>query len=117
MSELVRHQDVDERRLAPGVTLRDMVSVSDINIAELTISKGEYPEGHYALNTDVTMIITGLYKQCTIQRKGELDVVLNTGDFLIVPPNMPYRYVAEFCKVSLTSSPAWTADQYSEEEL
>lgn len=117
MSEVIRYQDVQPEEKAPGVTLRDKVTTDDVNIVELTIIDGEYPVGAYALNNEVDMVITGLYKHCTIELKGHDDITLNMGDSLIVERGTPYRYSASSAKIDLTFTPSWYVEQYEEVPL
>lgn len=117
MSEVIKYQDVQPEEKAPGVTLRDKVTTDAVNIVELTILDGEYPVGAYARNNEVDMVITGLYKQCTIQRQGHEDVTLNMGDSLIIEHGTPYRYTAKFAKIDLIFTPAWYSEQYEQVPL
>ena len=82
----------------------------DIDIGVATIT-GSYPESGYCVN------LVSIELVYILEGSGELyfeDQTINfsQGDAILIENNKKYYWKADYCKVSMSCSPAWSPEQY-----
>lgn len=84
----------------------------DLGIAEIT---GRYPNKDYAVNRKSKSLIYVLEGSGTIFFATH-QVDFKEGDSILIEPNEKYYWLADYAKVALACTPAWSKDQYEEVE-
>ena len=80
----------------------------DLGIAIIT---GRYPDNGYCVNLiskELIYVLEGSGKLCFEDR----NIIFSKGDSILIDNNEKYYWEAEYCKVSMTCSPAWNKEQY-----
>lgn len=82
----------------------------DIDLGLATIT-GRYPETRFCINTVSKELIY------VIEGSGKLhfeNKIINfcEGDSILIGNNEKYYWETDYCKVSMTCTPAWNKDQY-----
>jgi quercetin dioxygenase-like cupin family protein len=80
---------ISEEKLNPLLS-RQVIHTEQMTIARMWLGKGSVVPLHNHVNQQVTMVQTGLLE---IEMGGERHV-LKPGDVLVIPPDMPHRFVA-----------------------
>lgn len=80
----------------------------DIGVAIIT---GRYPEEGYCMNTKCKELIY------VIDGEGELNfenkaIKFSKDDAILIDKNKKYYWNTDYCKVSMTCTPAWTPEQH-----
>lgn len=80
----------------------------DLGIAVIT---GRYPEEGFGVNLiskELIYVLEGSGKLCF-----ENEIInFSKGDAILIDSNEKYYWEAEYCKISMTCTPAWSKEQY-----
>lgn len=82
----------------------------DIDLGVATIT-GRFPEKGYAMNKVSKELIYIIEGKCEITVEDE-KVALEVGDAILIEPNEKYYWETDYCKASLTCTPAWDINQH-----
>lgn len=80
----------------------------DLGLATIT---GRYPDIGYCVNLiskELIYVIEGYGTLCFEDKK----VNFSKGDTILIDNNEKYYWDTEYCKVSMTCTPAWTEEQH-----
>ena len=80
----------------------------DLGIAIIT---GRYPETGYCLNLvskELVYILEGTGELCFEDKT----IPFNKDDAILIEPNEKYYWNTDYCKVSMSCSPAWDPEQH-----
>lgn len=80
----------------------------DLGLATIT---GRYPENGYCVNLISKELIYVLEGSGKLYFEDRVIEFL-TGDSILIDNNEKYYWETEFCKVSMTCTPAWTEEQH-----
>ena len=80
----------------------------DLGVAVIT---GRYPENGFCVNTISKMLIQVLEGSGKLYFENK-NIEFSNGDAILIDNNERYYWEAEYCKVSMICTPAWTKDQY-----
>jgi len=80
----------------------------DLGIATIT---GRYPENGYCMNLISKELIYILEGSGTLVLDNE-KINFEKGDSILINNNEKYYWDTEYCKVSMTCTPAWSKEQY-----
>lgn len=80
---------VAEEKMNPLMT-RQVIHTPQMTIAQIGLAKGAVVPEHSHVNQQVSMVKTGVLR---FEARGE-STVLNPGDVLVIPPNLPHRFEA-----------------------
>lgn len=91
-------------------TLEYSFGDNDIDLG-VAIVKGRYPEEGYCMNTESKELIY------VIDGEGELNfenkvIHFSKDDAILIDKNEKYYWNTNYCKVSMTCTPAWTPEQH-----
>lgn len=84
----------------------------DLCISEI---KGRYPDIGYTVNRKCKELVYVLEGSGTIIFESN-QVDFKEGDSILIEPNEKYYWLADYAKVALACTPAWSKDQYEEVE-
>lgn len=82
----------------------------DIDLG-LAIITGRYPESRFCINMiskELIYVIEGSGRLCFEDR----NIEFSKGDSILIDNNEKYYWDVEYCKVSMTCTPAWSKEQY-----
>lgn len=82
----------------------------DIDLGLATIT-GRYPENGFCVNRiskELIYVLEGSGKLCFERRSIEF----SKGDSILIENNEKYYWEVEYCKVSMTCTPAWSEEQH-----
>lgn len=82
----------------------------DIDLGVATII-GRFPESGYAMNEISKELIYVIEGECKINIHNE-DVNLKAGDSILINPKELYYWESNYCKVSMSCTPAWSMEQH-----
>ena len=91
-------------------TLEYSFGDKDIDLGIATIT-GRYPEKGYCVNLiskELIYIIEGSGEICFENKS----IQFSKGDSILINSNEKYYWNSEYCKVSMSCTPAWTIEQY-----
>lgn len=80
----------------------------DLGLATIT---GRYPETGYGVNLiskELIYVLDGSGKLCFENKS----IDFSKGDAILIEDNEKYYWETQYCKVSMTCTPAWTKEQY-----
>ena len=80
----------------------------DLGIATIT---GRYPDKGYGINLVSKELIYVIEGKGTLNFENE-KIEFSKGDSILIEPNEKYYYDTEYCVISMTCTPAWSAGQY-----
>ena len=91
-------------------TLEYSFKDKEIDLGIATIS-GRYPDSGYCLNLVSKELIY------VIEGKGTLNfenkkIEFSKGDSILIESNEKFYYDTDYCVISMTCTPAWSAEQY-----
>lgn len=81
---------------------------SDLSVATIN---GRCPENGYGLNEKCNELALLIEGQVTLTLKGTNPELINPGDSVLLNAGEPYFWNGN-CKMIISCSPAWNADQY-----
>ncbi len=82
----------------------------DIDLGIATIS-GRYPDKGYGVNLVSKELIYVIEGSGTLNFENE-KIEFSTGDSILIEPNEKYYYDTEYCKISMSCTPAWSMEQH-----
>ena len=82
----------------------------DIDLGIATIS-GRYPDKGYGVNLISKELIYVIEGSRTLNFKNE-KIEFSEGDSILIEPNEKYYYDTEYCKISMSCTPAWSMEQH-----
>lgn len=80
----------------------------DLGVALIT---GRYPESDYCVNLkskSLIYVLEGSGNLCLENKKIEFKI----GDSILIDKNEKYYWEAEYCKIAMICTPAWSVEQY-----
>lgn len=80
----------------------------DLGVAVIT---GRFPDEGYASNLICKELIYVLEGSGTIHFDGKT-IEFSAGDSILINNNDKYYYETDYCKISMTCTPAWSKDQH-----
>ena len=80
----------------------------DLCISTIT---GRYPENGYSVNTECKMLVYILEGNGKIFIENQ-EIFFSKGDSILIEKNEKYYWNSDFCKISITCTPAWNIAQY-----
>jgi quercetin dioxygenase-like cupin family protein len=84
--------DLPEEALKGSITRR-LIAAQRMMIAQIFLKKGDDVPRHSHHNEQITYVLTG--KLCIVLGEhGEREVIVNAGEVLVIPPNLPHSAVA-----------------------
>lgn len=82
----------------------------DIDLGIATIS-GRYPDEGYSVNLISKELIYVIEGSGTLNFENE-KIEFSEGDAILIEPNEKYYYDTEYCKISMSCTPAWSMEQH-----
>lgn len=82
----------------------------DIDLGIATIS-GRYPDKGYGVNLISKELIYVIEGSGTLNFENER-IEFSEGDSILIEPNEKYYYDTEYCKISMSCTPAWSMEQH-----
>lgn len=82
----------------------------DIDLGIATIS-GRYPDKGYGVNLISKELIYVIEGSGTLNFENE-KIEFSVGDSILIEPNEKYYYDTEYCKISMSCTPAWSMEQH-----
>ena len=82
----------------------------DIDLGIATI-KGRYPDEGYGVNLISKELIYVMEGRGTLNFENE-KIEFSEGDSILIEPNEKYYYDTEYCKISMSCTPAWSIEQH-----
>ena len=82
----------------------------DIDLGIATIS-GRYPDGGYGVNLISKELIYVIEGNGILNFENE-KIEFSEGDSILIEPNEKYYYDTEYCKISMSCTPAWSMEQH-----
>lgn len=82
----------------------------DIDLGIATIS-GRYPDKGYGVNLISKELIYVIEGSGTLNFENE-KIEFSEGDSILIEPNEKYYYDTEYCKISMSCTPAWSMEQH-----
>lgn len=82
----------------------------DIDLGIATIS-GRYPDKGYGVNLISKELIYVIEGSGILNFENE-KVEFSEGDSILIEPNEKYYYETEYCKISMSCTPAWSMEQH-----
>ena len=82
----------------------------DIDLGLATIT-GRYPDEGYCVNLISKELIYVMEGSGTLNFENE-KVDFSKGDAILIEPNEKYYWDCDYCVVSMTCTPAWSAEQH-----
>ena len=82
----------------------------DIDIGVATIT-GRYPESGFCTNLvskELIYVLEGSGELCFEDK----NIKFSEGDAILIENNKKYYWKTDYCKVSMSCSPAWSPEQY-----
>lgn len=80
----------------------------DLGLAEIT---GRYPDSGYCVNLVSKELIYVIEGSGTLYFENEI-VNFQKGDSILINNNEKYYWDTQYCKVSMTCTPAWSEEQH-----
>ena len=80
----------------------------DLGVAIIT---GRYPENGFGINTISKELIYVLESHGKLYFENKC-IEFSKGDAVLIDNNEKYYWESEYCKVSMTCTPAWSKEQY-----
>jgi quercetin dioxygenase-like cupin family protein len=87
-----RWTDVPEEALKGGIT-RKLIAAERMMIAQIFLKKGDDVPRHSHHNEQITYVLTGKLS-ILLGEHGEREVIVNAGEVLVIPPDLPHSAVA-----------------------
>lgn len=87
-----RWTDVPEEALKGGIT-RKLITAERMMIAQIFLKKGDDVPRHSHHNEQISYVLTGRLR-ILLGEHGEREVIVNAGEVLVIPPNVPHSAVA-----------------------
>ena len=82
----------------------------DIDLG-IAIISGRYPDDGYGVNLISKELIYVIEGSGTINFENE-KIEFSEGDSILIEPNEKYYYDTEYCKISMSCTPAWSIEQH-----
>ena len=82
----------------------------DIDLG-IAIISGRYPDEGYGINLISKELIYVIEGSGTINFENE-KIEFSEGDSILIEPNEKYYYDTEYCKISMSCTPAWSMEQH-----
>lgn len=82
----------------------------DIDLG-IAIINGRYPDEGYGVNLISKELIYVIEGSGTINFENE-KIEFSEGDSILIEPNEKYYYDTEYCKISMSCTPAWSIEQH-----
>jgi len=82
----------------------------DIDLGIATIH-GRYPDKGYGVNLISKELIYVIEGSGTLNFENE-KIKFSEGDSILIEPNEKYYYDTEYCKISMSCTPAWSMEQH-----
>lgn len=83
---------------------------NDINVG-IAIITGRYPDEGYCMNTNCKQLVYVIEGEGDLNLKNEI-IHFSKDDAILIDKNEKYYWNTNYCKVSMTCTPAWTVEQY-----
>ena len=80
----------------------------DLGIATIT---GRYPDNGYCVNLISKELIYVIEGNGTLNFESK-KIGFSKGDSILIEPNEKYYYDTEYCKISMSCTPAWSMEQH-----
>lgn len=87
-----RWTDLPEEALKGGITRR-LIAAERMMIAQIFLKQGDDVPRHSHHNEQITYVLTGRLR-ILLGEHGEREVIVNAGEVLVIPPNLPHSAVA-----------------------
>ena len=84
--------DLPEEALKGSITRR-LIAAQRMMIAQIFLKKGDDVPRHSHHNEQITYVLTGRL-HIVLGEHGEREVIVNAGEVLVIPPNLPHSAVA-----------------------
>ena len=84
--------DLPEEALKGSITRR-LIAAQRMMIAQIFLKKGDDVPRHSHDNEQITYVLTGRLR-IVLGEHGEREVIVNAGEVLVIPPNLPHSAVA-----------------------
>lgn len=91
-------------------TLEYSFKDKDIDLGIATIN-GRYPDEGYGMNLISKELIYVIEGSGTLNFENK-KIEFSQGDSILIEPNEKYYYDTKYCKISMSCTPAWSADQH-----
>ena len=82
----------------------------DIDLG-IAIISGRYPDEGYGINLISKELIYVIEGSGTLNFENE-KIKFSEGDSILIEPNEKYYYDTEYCKISMSCTPAWQMEQH-----
>lgn len=82
----------------------------DIDLGIATI-QGRYPDEGYGVNLVSKELIYVIEGKGTLNFENE-KIEFSEGDSILIEPNEKYYYDTDYCKISMSCTPAWSIEQH-----
>ncbi len=82
----------------------------DIDLG-IAIISGRYPDEGYGINLISKELIYVIEGSGTLNFENE-KIKFSEGDSILIEPNEKYYYDTEYCKISMSCTPAWSIEQH-----
>ena len=76
-----------------GTITRRLITAERMMIAQIVLKKGDDVPRHSHHNEQITYVLTGCLRM-VLGEHGEREVIVNAGEVLVIPPNMPHAALA-----------------------
>lgn len=83
---------------------------NDINVG-VAIITGRYPDEGYCMNTNCKQLVYVIEGEGDLNLRNEI-IHFSKDDAILIDKNEKYYWKTNYCKVSMTCTPAWTVEQY-----
>ena len=87
-----RWTDLPEESLKGTITRR-LITAERMMIAQIVLKKGDDVPRHSHHNEQITYVLAGCLRMM-LGEHGEREVIVNAGEVLVIPPNMPHAALA-----------------------
>lgn len=104
------NEALKEKKSEKCKTLEYSFGDNDIDLGLATIT-GRYPDEGYCVNIISKELIYILEGSGTLNLKNE-KVEFSKGDAILIGQNEKYYWDTDYCVVSMTCTPAWSAEQH-----
>lgn len=91
-------------------TLEYSFGDNDIDLG-VAVIKGRFPDEGYGMNLISKELIYVLEGSGTIHFEDK-DVDFSKGDAILINNNEKYYYETDYCKITMSCTPAWSKDQH-----
>ena len=110
-NEVIKHNNTLKGKNSDKCkTLEYSFMDKDIDLG-IAIINGRYPDEGYGVNLISKELIYVIEGRGTLNFENE-KIEFSEGDAILIEPNEKYYYDTEYCKISMSCTPAWSIEQH-----